>query len=182
MAQTASTMLPLQTVAPDFTLFNPKTQNQNSLQQLAAKQRATVILFICNHCPFVRHIKSGIIHLARDYMPKGVQFIGINANDAVRYPDDAPEKMPAEGYPFPYLVDETQEVAKAYHAACTPDCYVFDKNLRCVYRGQFDDSRPDNDKLVTGQDMRQALDAVLQGQMPDRDQRPSIGCSIKWKT
>lgn len=180
MAKTLSKMLALGTIAPDFILLEPKTGHCISLPP-AQSAPATVILFICNHCPFVLHIKAGIIKLAHDYLSKGVKFIAINANDAVTYPADAPEKMAAEGYPFPYLFDATQTVAKAYQAACTPDCYIFDTDLRCVYRGQFDAARPQSATPVTGQDLREALEAILSGHSPQETQHPSVGCSIKWQ-
>lgn len=180
MAKTPSTMLPLGTTAPAFNLWDPVKQTHQSLEALKSNQ-ATVILFICNHCPFVKHIKNGIIQLANDYLPKGITFIGINSNDVLNYPEDSPEKMIEEGYPFPYLFDETQAVAQAYQAACTPDCYIFDKSLQCVYRGQFDNARPGNDKPVTGQDLRLALDAILENKPVFSDQKPSLGCNIKWR-
>jgi thiol-disulfide isomerase/thioredoxin len=147
--------------------------------------KANVVMFICNHCPYVKHINSQLVALANDYQPRGVTFFAISANDAEQYPDDGPEKMKetAEtlGYPFPYLHDETQEVAKAYRAACTPDFYVFDGELKLIYRGQFDHSRPGNDLPVTGGDLRAALEAGLAGDRPDPNQKPSLGCNIKWK-
>jgi thiol-disulfide isomerase/thioredoxin len=184
MASTPSTMMPLGTIAPDFSLLNTVTGQTNTLQSLKS-DTATMIMFICNHCPYVKHVQEELVKLAQDYQPKGIAFIAISANDAVNYPDDAPDKMKevAEqlGYSFPYLYDETQEVAKAYQAACTPDFYVFDKDLKCVYRGQLDDARPRNDIPVTAKDMRAALDAILAGQPVNPDQKPSIGCNIKWK-
>jgi len=142
-------------------------------------------MFICNHCPYVKHVQSELIKLAKDYQAKGVSIIAINANDAVNYPDDAPAKMKEValqlGYPFPYLYDETQAVAKAYQAACTPDFYIFDGNLKCVYRGQLDEARPKNAIPVTGKDIRAALDSLLAGQPVNSEQKPSIGCNIKWK-
>ena len=143
-------------------------------------------MFICNHCPFVKHIREKLVMFCRDYSAQGISFVAINANDAVNYPDDSPAKMKeaAEvyGYPFPYLYDETQDVAKAYNAACTPDLFVFDKDLKLIYRGQFDDSRPGNDSPVTGKDLASALDQVLKGGTVSPDQIPSMGCNIKWKT
>jgi hypothetical protein len=142
-------------------------------------------MFICNHCPFVKHVNEGLVQLAEDYMTKGVSFVAISSNDVQNYPEDSPEKMAmtarALGYPFPYLYDESQAVAKAYDAACTPDFYVFDEKLRCAYRGQLDDSRPKNGKPITGADIRAALDALLSGKTPSPDQKPSMGCNIKWK-
>lgn len=184
MAETPSTMLPLGTQAPDFTLPDVVTGQPLSLQK-ARSDIATVIVFICNHCPFVLHIQDGLIQAARDYIPKGVAFIAISANDVEQFPQDGPGKMKEfaerKQFPFPYLYDETQETAKAYHAACTPDFYVFDKNMRCVYRGQFDDARPGNGVPVTGKDLRAALDNLLAGQPLSDRQRVSIGCNIKWK-
>ena len=184
MAATPSTMMPLGTIAPDFTLPNTVTGEMVSLQDLKSDV-ATMVMFICNHCPYVKHIDAQLIKLATDYKSKGVSFIAISSNDVENYPDDSPEKMKEValelGYPFPYLYDETQEVAKAYQAACTPDFFLFDKDLKCVYRGQLDGSRPKNDTLVTGEDMRAALDAVLAGQPVNPKQIPSIGCNIKWK-
>jgi peroxiredoxin len=184
MAVTPSNMIPLGTVAPDFKLPDTVSGNTYSLQQLRG-DKATVIMFICNHCPYVVHVNSEIIRLANDYMPKGVKFIAISANDAVAYPDDAPDKMKELagrlGYPFPYLFDESQEIAKAYDAACTPDFYIFDKELKLVYRGQLDDSRPSTKLPLTGKDMREALDNLLSGKEIATLQRPSIGCNIKWK-
>ncbi|MFW6059314.1 MAG: thioredoxin family protein [Phycisphaeraceae bacterium] len=191
MAQTASTMLELGTKAPDFAL--PDTEgNTVSLKDFAGKQ-ALVVAFICNHCPFVKHIADELANVAREYQAKNVGFVAINSNDVTNYPDDAPDKMKQEkeqrGYPFPYLYDESQEVAKTYKAACTPDLYVFDGDQKLAYRGQFDDTRPtrrgpgdySSDNTPTGADLRAALDAVLAGQQPPREQKPSIGCNIKWK-
>jgi peroxiredoxin len=184
MAVTPSNMIPLGTVAPNFRLPDTVSGNTYSLQQLKG-DKATVIMFICNHCPYVVHVNSEIIRLANDYMPQGVKFIAISANDAVAYPDDAPDKMKQQaarlGYPFPYLYDESQETAKAYDAACTPDFYIFDKELKLVYRGQLDDSRPSTKLPLTGKDMREALDNLLSGKEIATLQRPSIGCNIKWK-
>lgn len=172
-------MLPLGTHAPDFTLFDTQSGKDVSVAELKS-DIATVIMFICNHCPFVQHVHEQLIQLADDYQSKGISFIAINSNDVKSYPADSPEKMKEAGYPFPYLFDATQEVAKAYHAACTPDFYIFDKNLQCVYRGQLDDSRPGNNIPVTGKDVRLALDAILAGQTINAAQKPSMGCNIKW--
>ena len=143
-------------------------------------------MFICNHCPFVKHVQTGLVKLANDYLPKGISFVAISSNDVKNYPDDSPERMKEVakqfGYPFPYLYDESQDIARAYGAACTPDFYIFDKDLKCVYRGQMDDSRPSNDIPVTGKDIRAALDAILAGKSVSEDQKPSIGCNIKWKS
>ncbi len=182
MARTASNMMALGTVAPNFTLIDVISGNKVSLQ---SGKIATLIMFICNHCPFVKHIQQQLVALGQDYVSKGVNVIAINANDAENYPDDAPDKMKSTaeelGYNFPYLYDETQEVAKAYQAACTPDFYIFDQKLRCVYRGQLDDSRPGSELPVTGQDIRAALDALLAGKPVNEAQKPSLGCNIKWK-
>ncbi|UFJ39780.1 thioredoxin family protein [Brevibacillus humidisoli] len=184
MALTESNMFPLGTIAPTFSLPNVVSGETVSLEQLRSS-KATVIMFICNHCPYVKHVQNQLIELANDYLPKGISFIAISANDAEQYPDDSPQKMKevaqALGYPFPYLYDETQEVAKAYQAACTPDFYIFDGLLRCVYRGQLDDSRPGNDIPVTGRYIRDALNQLLAGESVTVEQKPSIGCNIKWK-
>jgi thiol-disulfide isomerase/thioredoxin len=177
-------MIPLGTIAPDFTLLDPKSGAYKSLEELRGSS-ATVIMFICNHCPFVKHIRSELALLANDYQAQGVSFIAINSNDVETYPDDSPENMvleaAANGYTFPYLFDETQQVAKAYHAVCTPDFFVFDADLACVYRGQLDDSRPGNDIVVSGSDLRAALNAVATGNSVSTSQKPSMGCNIKWK-
>jgi thiol-disulfide isomerase/thioredoxin len=184
MAETPSKMKALGFTAPGFNLVNVITGKFQSLKELSS-DKATVIMFICNHCPFVKHINPQLIKLAHDYAPKGISFAAISSNDAELYPEDSPVKMKEYalrlGYPFPYLYDETQEIAKAYDAACTPDFFVFDGKLTCVYRGQLDDSRPSNGKPVTGLDIRNALDALLNGKEVSRDQKPSIGCNIKWK-
>jgi len=176
-------MLPLGTAAPDFNL--PDTNGKLvSLEDFKGKT-ALLVLFICNHCPYVKHIRAGLAQLGQDYIPRGVGIVAISSNDAVNYPDDSPAKMKEEaqsaGYNFPYLYDEKQAVAKAYRAACTPDIYLFDRGRRLVYRGQFDDSRPGNGKPVTGKDLRAAIDAVLAGKSTSQFQAPSIGCNIKWK-
>jgi thiol-disulfide isomerase/thioredoxin len=176
-------MLPLGTTAPEFTLIEPATARRRSLSEFGAP--ATVIMFICNHCPFVIHVRDEITRLAREYAAKGVAFIAINSNSQESHPQDGPQHM-AElvretGWSFPFLFDETQEVAKRYHAACTPDFYVFDRDRRLAYRGQLDDSRPSTNTPVTGRDLRAALDAVLSGRPAPAEQRPSIGCNIKWK-
>ena len=184
MARTPSNMLPLGTTAPDFHLLNPATGTTESLQQLKS-QVATLIMFICNHCPFVKHIKDELAKLGQDYISRGVSIIAINSNDVANYPEDSPEQMKIVvkqwNLNFPYLFDETQAVAKLYDAACTPDFYLFDNQMKCVYRGQLDDSRPGNDIPVTGKDLRAALDALLAGQPIDFEQKPSLGCNIKWK-
>jgi len=183
MARTESTMLPLGTAAPDFSLPTPDGTVHGLAD--AADAKGVLVVFMCNHCPYVVHIKEGLADFARDYREKGLAVFAVNANDPDAYPDDAPDKMAADieryGYVFPYLVDETQDVAKAYHAACTPDFFLFDADRRLVYRGQFDASRPGNDVPVTGEDLRRAADAVLAGRADDGPQTPSIGCNIKWR-
>jgi peroxiredoxin len=183
MSDTPSNMMPLGTKAPQFTLKDTITDTIMSLEQLKGK-KATVIFFICNHCPFVIHVNAQLAQLAKDYIDKGVRCIAISSNDIEHYPQDAPEHMKTfatqAGYIFPYLYDETQSVAKAYNAACTPDFYVFDSDLSLKYRGQLDDSRPGNQVPVTGQDIRQALDCILEDKDNPNLQKPSIGCNIKW--
>ncbi len=184
MAKTPSKMLPLGTKAPWFSLIDTVTEQPIQLNHPKG-ELATVVFFICNHCPYVKHVMPELTRLANDYMPKNIRFIGINSNNTVDYPDDSPEHMKqvaqVQHYPFPYVFDETQEVAKAYDAACTPDFFVFDNNLSLVYRGQLDDSRPGNDIPVTGKSIRDALDALLAGSAVSEIQKPSIGCNIKWK-
>jgi peroxiredoxin len=183
MVRTPSTMLPLGTAAPDFSLPNL----DGRLMSLAdvAGEKGTVVMFICNHCPFVKHVADQLATLGRDYLPRGVGVVAISSNDVSTHPADSPEQMVHEaeerGYLFPYLYDETQEVAKAYHAACTPDFYLFDADRALVYRGQLDSSRPGSDVPVTGRDLRAAIDALLAGQPPVAEQIPSLGCNIKWK-
>jgi len=176
-------MLPLGTTAPDFKL--PDTNGKTVALADFQDKAVLLVLFICNHCPYVKHIRAGLAQLARDYLPRGVAIFGINSNDVANYPDDSPAKMREEvksaGYLFPYLYDENQAVAKAYRAACTPDIYLFDKNRKLVYRGQFDDSRPGNGIPVTGKDLRAALDAALAGKPLSPNQTASVGCNIKWK-
>jgi len=183
MVRTPSTMLPLGTLAPDFDL--PNVDGTMVSYAAAAGPRGTVVMFICNHCPFVKHVADQLAALGREFMPRGVGFVAISANDVSTHPADSPEQMVAEaeerGYPFPYLYDETQEVAHAYHAACTPDFYLFDADRRLVYRGQLDPSRPGGDLPVTGSDLRRAVEALLAGGPPVADQVPSLGCNIKWK-
>jgi len=183
MARTPSTMLDLGTPAPDFALPDCDGR-RHALGDLAAAP-ALLVVFICSHCPFVRHLRSGLAAFAREYQPRGLAVIAINSNDIAAYPQDGPDAMRAEaaelGYVFPYLLDESQSVAKAYRAACTPDFFLFDGNRRLVYRGQFDDSRPGNDRPVTGADLRAAADAVLAGRAPADEQLPSLGCNIKWR-
>ena len=184
MAQTPSNMLPLGTKAPDFRLVDAISNKQVSLQDVRG-ERGTVVMFICNHCPFVKHVNDEIVRLCNDYRVTGFGFVAISSNDVVNYPQDAPDKMwkvaRKENYPFPYLYDETQEVAKAFDAACTPDFYLFDDELKLVYRGQLDNSRPGNGIPVNGRDLREAIDNVLNNNPQRKDQKPSIGCNIKWK-
>ncbi|HEX2077113.1 MAG TPA: thioredoxin family protein [Longimicrobium sp.] len=178
-----STMLELGTRAPDFSL--PDTDGRTVSLADFGQAPALLVMFICNHCPYVRHLRGALAELGREYAARGVGIVGIMSNDASRYPADAPENMRREraaaGWTFPYLYDETQEVARAYRAACTPDFYLFDGQRRLVYRGQFDDSRPANGRPVTGRDLRAALDAVLEGRPAPEEQAPSMGCGIKWK-
>lgn len=184
MAETPSNMLALGTPAPQFTLLDTRTDKMLSLDELKS-DKATVIMFICNHCPYVKLIQRKLADVAKEYQTKGIHFIAISSNDAEKYPADSPEKMREEakiqGYTFPYLYDEHQDIAKAYQAACTPDFYVFDKNLACVYRGRFDSATPGNGHPVTGKELCAALDAILAGNPIDSNQRPSLGCNIKWK-
>ncbi|MGB9603836.1 MAG: thioredoxin family protein [Limisphaerales bacterium] len=185
MARTYSTMLELGTPAPDFTLpdFNGRMYSLKDFHTAPA----LLVMFICNHCPYVKHIQSELVKFCKEYQSRGVAIVGINSNDYKAYPEDNPEKM-AEvarsfGYTFPYLIDETQQIAKAYKAACTPDFFLFDGSRRLYYRGQFDDSRPkvDNPLPVTGKDLRQAIESLLAGKPAPENQKPSMGCNIKWK-
>ena len=183
MVATPSTMLELGTRAPDFSL--PDTDGRIVSLAEYRDAPALLVMFICNHCPYVQHVRHELARLGKDYLGRGVAIVAINSNDVRAYPDDRPERMKEEkelvGYPFPYLFDESQEVAKAYGAACTPDFYLFDRERRLQYRGQLDDSRPGNQIPVTGKDLRAALDAVLAGGPVSSEQQPSIGCNIKWK-
>lgn len=183
MARTPSTMLPLGTSAPAFSLPNVdgKTVSLGDFKDASA----LLVMFICNHCPFVKHVADELAKLGRDYQAQGAAIVAISSNDVANHPDDSPAKMQEEartrGYAFPYLYDESQAVAKAYHAACTPDFFLFDKQQKLVYRGQLDDSRPQSGLPVTGRDLRHALDAVLAGKPVNPEQRASLGCNIKWK-
>lgn len=185
MAATETIRIPLGFKAPDFTLLDTVSDKHLSLDELKG-EKATVIMFICNHCPYVKHVNKQLVQLANDYSKNGIAFIAISSNDIVNYPQDAPDLMKEnakeENYPFPYLYDESQDVAKAYHAACTPDFSIFDKDLLCVYRGQLDNSRPKNDSISDGKDIRAALDNILSDKPVDVPQIPSLGCNIKWKT
>ena len=183
MAATPSTMLPLGTLAPEFSLKD--TDGSNVTLETLNAPKGFVVAFISNHCPFVKHLRFRFAEMADEFMAKGVGFVAIGSNDVENYPDDGPGKMAEEkeiaGYHFPYLYDATQEVAKAYKAACTPDFYLFDEDKKLVYRGQFDDSRPGNGRTINGKDLRKALDALLAGnKIPEADQKPSLGCNIKW--
>ena len=180
MAATESEMLDLGTMAPEFALPDP----DGNVHALGDGKKAYVVMFICNHCPFVQHIREELAQLGRDYLSQPVDIFAINSNDVTTHPGDNPEKMKEQaetwGYTFPYLFDECQEVAKSYRAACTPDFFVFDSEKKLVYRGQLDDSRPSNDLPVNGRDLRAAIDALLQGEPVSENQVPSIGCNIKW--
>lgn len=185
MAATPSNMLALDTKAPDFKLTDTVSGKEKTFADVKG-DKGTVVMFICNHCPYVLHVNDEIVRIAKDYAGKGIGFVAISSNDVENYPQDAPELMTEQakktGYTFPYLYDETQEVAKAYKAACTPDFYVFDKDDKLVYRGRLDESTPKNNEPLTGKDLRRALDLLLEGKrIPDEEQKPSIGCNIKWK-
>jgi len=184
MALTPSNMLPLGTKAPDFSLTDTKDDQIKSLSTLKGNT-GTLVMFICNHCPFVIHVNEQLVKLANDYNSKGINCIAISSNDVINYPQDGPDKMKLHAevnhYPFPYLYDETQEVAKAYDATCTPDFFLFDQSLKLVYAGQLDSSRPGNDVPVTGKDLRAAMDALVNNDTINPNQKPSMGCNIKWK-
>jgi peroxiredoxin len=184
MAATPSTMIPLGTIAPDFKLPDTVSGKAFSLADLKSP-KGTLIMFICNHCKYVKHIHHELVKITNEYIPKGLSVIAISSNDVLNYPEDDPTLMKEQAiqhaYKFPYLYDESQEVAKAYDAACTPDFFLFDGDLKLVYRGQFDDSRPSLDKPVTGKDLRNAIEALLAGKQVNPDQIPSMGCNIKWK-
>lgn len=184
MARTPSAMVALDTSAPDFELMD--TDGKTVRFSDTARNRAALVMFICNHCPFVKHVRAELAAIGREYLAKGVAVFAINSNDAVNYPEDSPEKMKVEkreqGYLFPYLYDETQAVAKAYHATCTPDFFLFDAQHKLFYRGQLDDSRPGNGVAVDGRDLRAALERVLKKQPVPELQLPSMGCNIKWKS
>lgn len=183
MAVTASKMLTLGTSAPNFSL--PDTEGNIVSLADFEESPALLVIFMCNHCPFVKHILSDLVRLAKEYQAKGVAVVGINSNDVANYPEDSPEMMARlvedSGFTFPYLYDETQEVAKAYQAACTPDFFLFDKESKLAYRGQMDDSRPGNNIPITGLDLIKAMDAVLEDREVSTEQKPSMGCNIKWK-
>ena len=185
MARTPSTMVQLGTQAPDFSLPDVVSGETVSFVTLAS-EKATLVMFVCNHCPFVIHVQDELVQLAKDYQERGVSFIAISSNDAENYPDDSPDKMKERalelGFTFPYLYDENQEVARAYAAACTPDFFLYDGERKLIYRGQLDDSRPGSGVPVTGKDLRTALDCVLAGEPLNPEQKPSMGCNIKWKS
>ena len=184
MANTPSNMIPLGTKAKEFELLDTVSGKVLSLNDLKG-EKGTVVFFICNHCPFVIHVNHELTNIANDYLKLGISFIAISSNDIVKYPQDGPELMKKTAidfeYPFPYLYDETQEVAKSYDAACTPDTYLFDEDMKLVYRGQIDDSRPGNGKPVNGKDLRNAIDFLLNSKGVVASQKPSMGCGIKWK-
>ncbi|TVQ01669.1 MAG: thioredoxin family protein [Balneolaceae bacterium] len=184
MAAVESTMLELGIEAPYFSLQDVLTGKTVTLEDYKDK-KGLLVMFICNHCPYVKMIKQELVKYASEYMPRGLAIVAISSNDIENYPDDSPEKMKEDaelyGYPFPYLFDETQEVAKAYKAACTPDIYLFDEELKLYYRGQFDDSRPKNEIKASGRDLRKATESMLAGEPAPEKQIPSIGCNIKWK-
>ena len=185
MARTESSMLALGTSAPDFTLPNVVTNRELSLKD-AAGPKGVLVMFICRHCPFIKHLEKALAQFGRDYQNKGIGIVAISSNDAQNFPEDAPASLAQQakqlGFVFPYLYDETQQAARAYDAACTPDFFLFDSTLKLVYRGQFDASRPGNEVPITGKDLRAAFDAVLAGKPVNPDQHPSIGCNIKWKS
>lgn len=184
MARTESKMLPLGTKAPNFKLIDTIDNKLKTLQELKGI-KGTLIMFICNHCPFVIHVNAQLAQLAKDFVSRGINCIAISSNDVENYPQDAPDLMKQNaldnGFIFPYLYDQTQEVAKAYDAACTPDFFLFDEDLKLVYTGQLDDSRPGNNIPVTGKDLRTAMTALIENEKIDQNQKPSMGCSIKWK-
>jgi len=184
MALTESNPFPLGSIAPDFSLLDTVSGQTISLSDIKS-DKGTVIMFICNHCPYVLHVNSEMTSLVKEYQAKGISFAGISSNDAERFPIDGPEKMTQvakdEGYSFPYLYDKTQDVAKAYDAACTPEFYVFNGELKLVYHGQMDDARPGNNKRINGKDLRIALELLLDNKDIPQEQKPGIGCGIKWK-
>jgi len=185
MVLTPSRMMPLGAAMPDFRLPEPRS-GQSLDHETLRGEHGLLLMFICNHCPFVQHIEEGLLAFGRDYAGSGIGIAAISANDAEQYPEDAPEKIAERAqtrdYPFPYLYDESQQVARSFDAACTPDFFLFDRDLRCVYRGRFDEARPNSPAPVTGADLRLAMDALLAGQAPDTEQHPSVGCNIKWRS
>jgi len=185
MSETPTTKIPLGFKAPEFTLADTVSGEKLNYSQIRG-EKGTVVIFICNHCPYVIHVIHEIVNIAKEYMPKGIGFVAISANDVENYPQDSPDKMKEHAkewdFPFPYLYDESQDIAKAYQAACTPDYNIFNGEDLCVYRGQLDDSRPKNNAPVDGKDLRKALDSLLDGLVISADQKPSVGCNIKWKS
>ena len=184
MALTPSKMVPLGTKASDFELPDTVTDQVVTLKDIKS-DKATVVMFICNHCPYVKHVREELVSISNEYLKSGISFVAISSNDVEQYPEDSPEKMKEEAlawkYQFPYLYDETQKVARDYNATCTPDFYIFDKDLELAYRGQLDESRPGNDKPLTGKYIREAIESLLAGNPVSEDQMPSVGCNIKWK-
>ncbi len=180
MVLTPSMMIPLGTRAADFALLEPRTGNTLSLAQVRGTD-GTLVMFICNHCPFVKHLEAGLQKLGEDFSGTGIGIVAISSNDAQAYPEDGPTEMARKAYPFPYLYDPSQQTARDYGAVCTPDFFVFDRDLACVYRGQFDDARPGNNSAVTGRDIRAALQSLLDGVAVGGEQTPSVGCNIKWR-
>lgn len=185
MAETPSSMLPLGTALPSLPLADPASGGPVDPGDLARGKKGLLVAVICNHCPYVKHVRGALVRLAHAALDRGLAVVAVNSNDAEAYPEDGPAEMAklarAEGWRFPYLFDASQEAARALHAACTPDLFLFDAGLRLAYRGQFDDSRPGNGKPVTGASLQAAIDAVVEGRAPSPDQRPSVGCSIKWR-
>ncbi|QNL21303.1 thioredoxin family protein [Hyphobacterium sp. CCMP332] len=184
MSLTDSNMMPLKTGAPEFEIINTLDQKKYTFESLKG-DKGTLVYFICNHCPYVIHVINELVKISKVYEKRGIKTIAISSNDIEKYPEDSPEKMKqfaeVHRFAFPYLFDETQQVAKAYYAACTPDLYLFDANDKCFYRGRLDEARPGNDKPVDGKDLRNALEQLLNGKTPPMDQFPSAGCNIKWK-
>ena len=181
MIQTPSSMMPLGTEAPDFALPDPGADGVVRARAEIERDKGLLVMFICNHCPFVTHIESGLRALGEDYRDSDIGIVAICSNDALEYPEDAPDAMAKRRYPFPYLHDHSQRVARAYGAACTPDFFLFDSAARCRYRGRCDGARPGSDVAVSGEDLRRAMDCLLEGRPVDPDQRPSVGCNIKWR-
>jgi peroxiredoxin len=186
MALTPSTMSRLGSPAPDFSLPDPRRDNRSVSLDDVAGERGTLVMFLCNHCPFVKHVLDELVRIGHDYDGTGIGIVAISSNDVATHPDDAPDKMAdlarKHDLRFPYLYDESQEVARAYEAACTPDFFLYDRERKLAYRGQLDASRPGNDEPNDGRDLRTALDALIAGATPDADQKPSVGCNIKWKS
>jgi thiol-disulfide isomerase/thioredoxin len=184
MARTESKMIELGTKAPEFTLYSPNMNKEVTLTEYKS-DKATLIVFLSVHCPFVKHLNEALSTFSKEYIPKGLAFIAINSNDIEKYPDDSPDNMAKQSkdfdFKFPYLFDKTQDIAREYGAQCTPDFFLYDKDLKLRYRGQFDDSRPGNNEAITGKDLREAVDSLLNNELPTLNQKPSVGCGIKWK-